>query len=57
MSDATQAVVLYTPKAFDRVYQAGFIQKLNPCELSGHDFWLISSFHSNSLFHILLMIA
>lgn len=38
MSGATQAVVIYTSKAFHRVYQAGLIPKHKYSKISGHVF-------------------
>ena len=46
-SGATRAVALDISKAFDRVWHAGLLHKLQSYGISGHIFGLISSFLSN----------
>ena len=46
--EATRAVAVDISKAFDRVWHAGLLHKLNSCGISGQIFGLISSFLSNS---------
>ena len=53
-SGATRAVALDISKAFDRVWQAGFLQKLRSYGSLGQIFGLISSFLSNR--HILVVL-
>ena len=43
-SRATRAMALDISKAFHRVWHAGLLHKLKPCEISGQIFGLISSF-------------
>ena len=51
-SGATQAVVLDTSKAFDRVWHADLLHKFNSYGISGQIFGLISSFLSNMWFRV-----
>ena len=53
-SGATRAVVLDIPKAFDRVWHAGLLQKLKSYGISGQIFGLISSFLSNRQLQVVL---
>ena len=53
-SGATRALVLDISKAFDRVWHAGLLHKLNPYEISGQIFDLISSFLSNRRLRVVL---
>ena len=46
-SGADRAVALDISKAFDRIWHAGLLHKLNSCGVSGQRFGLISSFLSN----------
>ena len=51
---ATRAVALDISKAFDRVWHAGFLHKLNSYGISGQIFGLISSFLSNRWLRVVL---
>ena len=53
-SGATRAVALNISKAFDRVWHAGLLQKLNSYGISGQIFGLISSFLSNRQLQVIL---
>ena len=53
-SGTTPAVALDIPKAFDRVWHAGLLQKLQLHEISGQIFGLISSFLSNRWLGVVL---
>ena len=53
-SRATRAVALDISQAFDRVWHAGLLHKLKSYEISGQMFGLISSFHSNRQFQVVL---
>ena len=53
-SGATLAVVLDISRAFQRVWQSGFLHKLKPYGTSGQIFGLISSFLSNRLPQVVL---
>ena len=53
-SGATQAIALDISKAFDRVWHAGLLHKLNSYGISGQIFGLISSFHSNRRLRVVL---
>ena len=53
-SGATWAVAHDTFNAFGRVWNAGLLYKLNSYEISGQIFALMSSFHSNSWFWVVL---
>ena len=53
-SGATQAVALDISKAFDRVWNAGLLQKLKSYEISGQIFGLISFFLSNRRLRVVL---
>ena len=54
MPAATEAVVLDTSKAFDRVWHVGLLHKLKSYGISGQIFGLISSFCSNSCLPMVL---
>ena len=54
MSGATRAVALDISKAFDRVWHAGLLHKLNSYGISGQIFGLISSFPSNRRLRVVL---
>ena len=53
-SGASQAVSLDISKAFDRVWHAGLLYKLNSYGISGQIFGLISSFLSNRRLRVVL---
>ena len=53
-SGATRAVALHMSKAFDRVWHAVLLHKLNPYGISGQIFGLISSFLSNRRLRVVL---
>ena len=53
-SGATRAVALDVSKAFDRVWHAGLLHKLNFYGISGQMFGLISSFLSNRRLRVVL---
>ena len=53
-SGATRAVALDKSKAFDRVWHAGLLHKLNSYGISGQIFGHISSFLSNRLLQVVL---
>ena len=53
-SGSTRAVALDISKAFDRVWHAGLLHKLNSYGISGHIFSLISSFLSNKQLQVVL---
>ena len=53
-SGATRAVALEISKAFDRVWHAGLLHKLNSYGISGQIFGLISSFLSNRQLQVVL---
>ena len=53
-SGATRAVALDISKAFDRVWHAGLLHKVNPYGFSGQIFDLISSFLNNSRLRVVL---
>ena len=53
-SAATQAVALDISKAFDRVWYAGLLHKLNSYGISGQIFGLISAFLSNRQLRVVL---
>ena len=54
-SDATRAMVLDISKAFDRVWHAGLLYKLNKTyRISGQEFGLISSFLGNRQVQVVL---
>ena len=53
-SRATRAVALDIFKAFDRVWHAGLLHKLNSFGVSGQVFDLISSFLSNRQLSVVL---
>ena len=53
-SGATLAVVLDISRAFQRVWQSGFLHKLKSYGISGQIFGLISSFLSNRLPRVVL---
>ena len=53
-SGATRAVALNISKAFDRMWHAGLLHKLNSCGISVQIFGLISSFLSNRRFQVVL---
>ena len=53
-SGATRAVTLDISKAFDRVWHAGLLHKLNSYGISGQTFGLISSFLSNRQLRVVL---
>ena len=53
-SGATRAVALDIPKAFDRVWHAGLLHKLESYGISGQIFGLISSFLSNRQLRVVL---
>ena len=54
MSGATRAVALDISKAFDRVWDAGFLHKLRFYGISGQMFGLISYFLSNRQLQVVL---
>ena len=53
-SGSTRAVALDISKAFDRVWHAGLLHKLNSYGISGQIFGLISSFLSNKQLRVVL---
>ena len=53
-SGATQAAAVHISKAFDRVWHAGLLFKLNSYGISGQIFGLISSFLSNRWLWVVL---
>ena len=53
-SGATQAAAVHISKAFDRVWHAGLLFKLNSYGISGQMFGLISSFLSNRWLWVVL---
>ena len=53
-SGATQAVALDISKAFDKVWYAGLLHKLESYGISGQIFGLISSFLSNRQLQVVL---
>ena len=53
-SGATRAGALDVSQAFDRVWHAGLLDKLKSYEISSQIFGLISSFHSNRQFQVVL---
>ena len=54
-SGATQAVVFDISKAFDRVWHAGLLHRLEFYRISGQIFGLISSFLSNRQLQVVLV--
>ena len=53
-SGATRAVTLDISKAFDKVWHAGFLDKLKSYRISGQILGLISSFLSNKQLRVVL---
>ena len=53
-TEATQAVALDIPKAFERVRNVGSLRKLNCYGISGQIYGLISSFRRNRWLQVVL---